>query len=248
MNETDSRVRLYDADTHGHLGQTDARFFPAVTLPPDRSTLAVRRTHFPPGGHGGPTDRLQSTHITLPRDRNTMAVGTTYFARGGHGERTDVVEFTDMTTLALTGEIVLPAKRAQATPTYFNLGYSSDSHFLYAAYITPAASFGVLDPASRKVLGEIETAGCVLVIPWGPNHVSSIFDSGRLLTVMVDAQGNEVSRALSNLFFDVDTDPLFVQGIPTDRGYTFLSFLGKVHEVDFSGPEPVIHPPWWLVG
>jgi methylamine dehydrogenase heavy chain len=214
MNETDSRVRLYDADTHGHLGQIDAGFFPAVTLSPDR---------------------------------NTMVVGTTYFARGGHGERTDVVEFTDMTTLALTGEIVLPAKRAQATPTYLNLGYSSDSRFLYVAYITPAASFGVLDPASRKVLGEIDTAGCVLVIPWGPDHVSSICDSGRLLTVTLDPHGNEASRALSDMFFDVETDPLFVQGIPSDQGYTFLSFLGKVHEVDFSGAEPVFHAPWSLV-
>jgi methylamine dehydrogenase heavy chain len=215
MNETDSRVRLYDADTHRHLGQIDAGFFPGVTLSPDRTTIAV---------------------------------GTTYFARGGHGERTDVVEFTDTATLAITGEIVLPGKRAQAAPTNFNLGYSSDSHFLYVAYITPATSFGVMDPASRKVLGEIDTAGCVLVIPWGPDHVSSICDSGRLLTVTLDAQGNEVSRALSNVFFDVDTDPLFVQGIPTDQGYTFLTFLGQVHAVDFFGSEPVIHPPWSLVG
>jgi methylamine dehydrogenase heavy chain len=197
--------------------------------------------------HLGQLDAGFYPTVTLSPDRNTLAVGTTYFARGGHGERTDVVEFTDTTTLALTGEIVLPAKRAQATPTYFNLGYSSDSHFLYVAYITPAASFGVLDPASRKVVGEIDTAGCVLVIPWGPNHVSSICDSGRLLTVTVDAQGNEVSRALSDVFFDVNTDPLFVQGIPSDQGYTFLTFLGKVHEADFSGPEPVIHPPWSLV-
>jgi methylamine dehydrogenase heavy chain len=214
MNEIDSRVRLYDADTYRHLGQIDAGFFPGVALSPDR---------------------------------NTIAVGTTYFARGGHGERTDVVEFTDAGTLAITGEIVLPAKRAQATPTYFNLGYSSDSHFLFVAYITPAASFGVLDPASRKVLGEIDTAGCVLVIPWGPDHVSSICDGGQLLTVGLDAKGSEVSRALSDKFFDVNTDPLFVQGIPNDQGYTFLTFLGQVHEVDFSGPAPVIHPPWSLV-
>ena len=197
--------------------------------------------------HLGQIDAGFFPGVTMSPDRNTIAVATTYFARGGHGERTDVVEFTDTTTLAITGEIVLPAKRAQATPTYFNLGYSSDSHFLYVAYITPAASFGVLDPASRKVLGEIDTAGCVLVIPWGPDHVSSICDSGRLLTVRLDAQGNEVSRALSDRFFDVDTDPLFVQGIPTDQGYTFLTFLGQVHEADFSGAEPVIHPPWSLV-
>src|SRR5207248_6367570 len=45
------------------------------------------------------------------------------------------------------------------------------------------SSFGVLDPAHGKVLGEIDTAGCVLVIPSGPHRVSSICESGRLLTV-----------------------------------------------------------------
>jgi methylamine dehydrogenase heavy chain len=77
--------------------------------------------------------------------------------------------------------------------------------------------------------------------------VSSICDSGQLLTVTLDTHGAEVSRALSDRFFDVNTDPLFVQGIPTDQGYTFLTFLGQVHDVDFSGSAPVIHSPWSLV-
>jgi methylamine dehydrogenase heavy chain len=52
---------------------------------------------------------------------------------------------------------------------------------------------------------------------------------------------------MSEPFFDADTDPVFVQGIPTTRGYAFLSFLGEVHEIDFSGPQPVFAPPWSLV-
>ena len=69
--------------------------------------------------------------------------------------------------LSVTGEIVLPPKHANTLPTYFNIGYSTDSRFLYVAYVTPASSFGVLDPAKKSVLGEIDTAGCVLVIPSG---------------------------------------------------------------------------------
>src|SRR5882762_2460470 len=129
--------------------------------------------------------------VSLSPDGTTTAVATTYFARGSRGARTDVVEFTDNATLTTTGEIVLPSKRAQTAPTIFNIAYSADGHFLYAAYVTPAASFGVLDPARRTVLGEIDTAGCVLVIPWGPNRVSSLCESGRLLTVTLDAQGHE---------------------------------------------------------
>jgi methylamine dehydrogenase heavy chain len=185
--------------------------------------------------------------VSLSPDGTTTAVATTYFARGSSGARTDVVEFTDNATLATTGEIVLPSKRAQTAPTIFNMGYSTDGHFLYAAYLTPAASFGVLDPARRAVLGEIDTAGCVLVIPWGPNRVSSLCESGRLLTVTLDAQGHETARALSEPFFDPDRDPVFVQGVPTARGYAFLSFLGEVHELDLSGAQPAFAQPWSLV-
>jgi methylamine dehydrogenase heavy chain len=185
--------------------------------------------------------------FNLSPDGRTTVVGTTYFSRGSHGTRTDVVEFTDNTTLSTTREIVLPSKRAMTLPTYFNVAYSADSRFLYVSYITPAASFGVLDPAKSTVLDEIDTAGCVMVIPSGPNRVSSFCESGRLLTVTLDAQGHEASRALSDAFFNPDIDPVFVQGVPMTDGYAFLSFLGEVREVDFSGAQPAFHKPWSLV-
>jgi methylamine dehydrogenase heavy chain len=185
--------------------------------------------------------------VILSPDGGTTAIGTTYFSRGGHGARTDVVEFIDNNTLAVTGEIVLPPKRANTLPTYFNVAYSADSRFLYVSYVTPASSFGVLDPASKSVLGEIDTAGCVLVIPSGPDRVSSICESGRLLTVTLGADGHEASRALSEPFFDPDTDPVFVQGVPSNDGYLFMSFLGQVHEVDLSGPQPAFRQPWSIV-
>jgi methylamine dehydrogenase heavy chain len=185
--------------------------------------------------------------FNLSPDGKTTVVGATYFARGSRGTRTDVVEFTDNSTLSVTHEIILPSKRAMTLPTYFNLGFSSDSHFLYVAYVTPAASFGVLDPAKGTVLDEIDTAGCVMVIPSGPNRVSSLCESGRLLTVSINPDGHEAARAMSEPFFDPDSDPVFVQGIPTTEGYTFLSFLGQVHEVDFTGAQPAFHPAWSLV-
>jgi methylamine dehydrogenase heavy chain len=183
----------------------------------------------------------------LSPDGATTVVATTYFARGSRGARTDVVEFTDNRTLGVSGEIVLPAKRAQTSPSLFLVAYSADGHFLYVSYMTPAASFGVLDPTHRRVLSEIDTAGCVLVIPSGPNRVSSLCEGGRLLTVTLDAQGHEASRALSAQFFDPDSDPVFVQGIRTSEGYAFLSFLGEVHAIDFRGAQPVFATPWSLV-
>ena len=185
--------------------------------------------------------------FNLSPDGTKSVIATTYFARGSRGTRTDVVEFTDNATLSPAGEIVLPNKRLMTSPNLFSVAYSEDGHFVYASYLTPAASFGVLDPVHQKVLGEIDTAGCVLVIPSGPNRVSSLCESGRLLTVTLDADGHESSRAMSEPFFNPDIDPVFVQGIPIDRGYAFLSFLGEVHAVDFSGAQPAFLPVWSLV-
>ena len=185
--------------------------------------------------------------VNLSPDGGTTAVASTYFARGSRGARTDVVEFTDNTTLTVTHEIPLPTKRALSALGLFNLSYSADGHLLYAAYMTPAASFGVLDPAAGTVLGEIDTAGCVLVIPSGHYRVSSLCESGRLLTVTLDGQGREAARAMSEPFFDADKDPVFVQGIPTARGDAFLSFLGEVHEINLSGAQPEFTAPWSLV-
>ena len=185
--------------------------------------------------------------FNLSPDGTKSVVATTYYARGSRGTRTDVVEFTDNRTLSVSGEIVLPPKRAQTSPSLFLVAYSSDAHFLYVSYVTPEASFGVLDPLHRTVLSEIDTAGCMLVIPSGPNRVSSICESGRLLTVTLDAQGREASRTMSAAFFDSDKDPVFVQGVRTPEGYAFLSFLGEVHAIDFRGAQPVFLPPWSLM-
>lgn len=185
--------------------------------------------------------------FNLSPDGKTTVVATTYFSRGSRGTRTDVVEFTDNATLAMTHEIVLPSKRAMTLPTLFNVAYSDDGRFVYVAYVTPAASFGVLDPAGGTVLGEIDTAGCVMVIPSGPNRVSSLCESGRVLTVTLDAGGHESSRAMSEPFFDADKDPVFMQGVKIEGGFAFLSFLGEVHEVDFSGAAPAFTPAWSLV-
>jgi methylamine dehydrogenase heavy chain len=185
--------------------------------------------------------------FNLSPDGTQSVVATTYYSRGSRGTRTDVVEFTDNTTLSPAGEIVLPNKRVMTSPNVFSVAYSADGRFVYAAYVTPAASFGVLDPKQKKVLGEIDTAGCVLVIPSGPNRVSSLCESGRLLTVTLADDGHESSRSMSEPFFDADQDPVFVQGIPIEQGYVFLSFLGEVHAVDLSGPQPVFAPVWSLV-
>ena len=188
--------------------------------------------------------------FNLSPDGKTSVVGTTYYARGSRGARTDVVEFTDNSTLKVTHEIVLPPKRAMTMPTYFNLAFSADSHFLYVSYITPAASFGVLDPVKNSVIDEIDTAGCVLVIPSGANRVSSICESGSSAhRHVLDRFGRTKLRGRFPRCSSIPTAiRFFAQGVPMTGGYAFLSFLGDVHEVDFSGAQPSIRKPWSLLG
>lgn len=183
----------------------------------------------------------------LSPDARSTAVSTTYYSRGGHGDRTDVVEFNDNASLWPTAEVVLPPKRAIVPPGTTSLAWSADGKRLYVPFLTPAASLGVIDAVGHKFLGEIDTAGCVLVIPQGNDRVSSLCDNGRLMTVALDAQGKEASRTMSEPFFDPEADPAFVQGVPTPNGMLFLTFLGQVLAVDFSGPQPAFAAPWSLV-
>jgi len=81
------------------------------------------------------------------------------------------------------------------------------------------------------VLDEIDTAGCVLVIPSGPKRVSSLCESGRIQTVTLDAQDRSLAP-MSDPFFDADTDPVFVQGVPITGALRFLSFPRGCMKVD----------------
>lgn len=185
--------------------------------------------------------------FSLSPDGRTTAVATTYYSRGSHGTRTDVVEYTDNATLALTGEVVLPPHRAQTLPTLYNSGYSADARFLYVTNLTPAASFTVVDVAKGAVVGDVDTDGCVMVIPSAARRVSSLCETGRLLSITLDESGKEAARSVSPPFFSVDKDPIFVQGIPTATGVLFLSFLGDAYGVDLAGAEPKFATPWPLV-
>lgn len=180
-------------------------------------------------------------------DHHTMAVSTNYWSRGWHGDRVDVVEFTDTHTLAFTGEVLLPPKRAQGPPVTFGLSYSADQRFLYSTNLSPAASVSVIDVAQGKVVADIDTDGCVMAIPSATHRLSAICETGKLLSVALDDQGHEISRSFSERFFDIDTDPVFVQSLKTTDGALFLSFLGEVHEVDLTGAAPAFKSVWSIV-
>ena len=185
--------------------------------------------------------------FTISPDHKTSYVATTYFARGGHGARTDVVEIIDNTTLDVTGEIVIPAKHGQTVPTPYSAILSEDGSRLYVSNITPSTSVTVIDTAAKKVIGEIDTDGCVLAYPSGNDRFSALCESGKALTVKLDATGHEASRKLSDAFIDVDHDPAFINAVRDGNTYLFTTFKGNVRTADFSGDAPVFGTSWSLL-
>lgn len=167
--------------------------------------------------------------FAISPDHKTSYVATTYFARGGHGARTDVVEIIDNTTLDVTGEIVIPAKHGQAVPTPYNTILSEDGSRLYVSNITPPTSVTVIDTATKKVVSEIDTDACVLAYPSGNDRFSALCESGKALTIRLDAAGKEASRKLSDAFIDVDRDPAFVNAVRDGNKYLFVTFNGNAH-------------------
>ena len=183
--------------------------------------------------------------MTISPDHKTTAVATTYWSRGGHGARTDVLEYDDNTTMTVRGELVLPPGRAQTgAVSSFGLSYSSDQRFLYLANLSPAASLSIIDVAKNAVVGELDTDGCVQVIPSGKRRVSALCENGRLLTITHDEAGAETARSVSQPFFNVDRDPIYVQGARTPTGVLHVSFLGDIYAIDLSGAEPRFAAPW----
>ncbi|MBJ9963825.1 amine dehydrogenase large subunit [Burkholderia seminalis] len=185
--------------------------------------------------------------LAISPDHKTSFVATTYFSRGSHGARTDVVEMTDNTTLDHAGEIVIPAKHAQHVPSPYNTAFSADGKRLYVANITPAASVTVIDAVTKQVLSEVDTAACVLAYPSGNDRFTALCESGKALTVALDAHGKETKRTMSDAFIDVDKDPAFVNASRYNGGYLFTTYGGNVRSADFGGDRPAFGKPWPLL-
>lgn len=64
---------------------------------------------------------------------------------------------------------------------------------LFLATCTPLLAAAPPLPAEHLTVTTLDTAGCVLVIPSGPDRVSTICESGHIVTITLDAQGHEAA-------------------------------------------------------
>ena len=187
--------------------------------------------------------------FALSNDGATLYSATTFFARDDHGGRTDMVEMYDTDTLVLRGEIPISQHRAQSTAYAPYLTESAGGTYLFVQNATPASSVSVVDLGHKRMLAEVETAGCFGIYP-SPvvaGRFSSLCGDGSAITISFDADGHETARRRSAKLFDPDNDALFIAGAPGWDKTVFVSFLGNVHVMNFSGPVATQDVPWPLV-
>lgn len=184
--------------------------------------------------------------FTVSADGKTLYNATSFYSRGDHGTRTEVLEFYDPQSLLPTGEVILPLSRAQSNGVNALMAESAGGKYLFLQDATPATSVTIVDLAARKLLTTIPTAGCYGIYPsvLEPGRFSALCGDGSVLTVGFDGAGHETARRRSAVLFDPVADPLFLNGIPSDKTTLFLTFLGNVHDIDMSGPVATQAAPW----
>jgi methylamine dehydrogenase heavy chain len=187
------------------------------------------------------------TQAVFPRQRSEIYVPETFYARGTRGERTDVVTIYDGATLEVSGEVVIPPKRASNALPTANSALSDDERFLAVFNMTPATSLSIVDLAQRRFVEEIPTPGCSLVYAAGERRFLMLCADGAALTVTLDADGRLAGRTRSEPFFDPETDPVTEKAVRRGNQWIFVSFAGVVHAVDVSGETLRFAEPWSLV-
>jgi methylamine dehydrogenase heavy chain len=131
----------------------------------------------------GQVDGGYLSNFEMAPDHRELYMVDTFYSRAWHGTRTDAIEIFDATTLKYVAEVQIPPKRLLIVPKINTTGLSTDGRFLYVANLTPSTSVSVVDIKARKFLGEIETPGCVQVLPSGdliPRKIRSSISPRRL--------------------------------------------------------------------
>jgi len=187
------------------------------------------------------------TRIVIPQDRSVIYSPESYFSRGTRGDRTDVVTLYDPRTLAVRGEIGIPAKRSSNMPMMANAELTDDDRFLLIYNFNPAQSVTVVDTRTRKFVGEIETAGCALVYPTGPRSFFSVCADGTLLDTRLDDTGKLAKQQRTPRIFDVGKDLVTEKAVRIRDAWLFVSFSGTIYPVTFGAAGVKPGETWSLV-
>jgi methylamine dehydrogenase heavy chain len=187
-------------------------------------------------------------HPEFSRQRGEIYLVETYYSRGSRGDRSDVVTIYDARKLAPLAEIPIPPKRAEHRHHLHANALLDDGRFLVVYNQTPATSVSVVDVEQRRFLAEIATPGCSLVYPAGPRRFAMLCGDGSALLVTLGDDGGEIARTRSKQFFDPQEDALIEKAARYRDMWIFVTYSGRVWELDVAGDTPTVAAPWSLAG
>ena len=180
------------------------------------------------------------------RSRNEIYNIDTVYSRGHRGERHDYVVIYDSRSLDVKAEVEIPPKTMDTGTAIALVGMLDGERFLVALNQSPGASVSVVDLEARRMVAEVQTAGCASVFPAGPTRFGMLCGDGTAITVHLRENGELDRIARSARFFDVVADPISEKGVRDGATWWFPSFEGQLYEVDFSKESPRPKDPWSL--
>jgi methylamine dehydrogenase heavy chain len=180
------------------------------------------------------------------RTRNEIYNIDTIYSRGHRGDRHDFVVIYDSRTLDVKGEVEIPAKAADTGTGIALVGMLDGDRFIVVLNQSPGASVSVVDVEARRVVAEVQTAGCAAVFPAGPIRFGMLCGDGTAITVHLKENGELDRIARSAPFFEVVADPITTKGVRDGSTWRFASFEGRLYGVDFGGDTPAPDAPWPL--
>ncbi len=181
------------------------------------------------------------------KSRPELYSAQSFYSRGTYGERTDVVVITDTASLKPIDEIIIPSKRQQVVTQKNSFQLTDDERMGLVMNFTPAASVTILDLVNRKVFGEIAIPGCNFVFPTGKRGFSTLCADGSLATYGLSAEGAVTSSSRTEVFIDIDADPIFVKNAIVGGITYFPSFRSRIQPVDFRSGKPQVLDDWNMV-
>ncbi len=179
-------------------------------------------------------------------DGSQIVIPESYFSRGVRGERTDVVTIYDAHTLSFVAEIPIPPKRAEYMPGVASSALSDDGRTLAVFNVAPAQSLTLVNIIDRVFIAELETPGCSLVYPAGPERFFMLCGNGGAMVISRSGEEGAWAARRTAPFFDPEGDPISEKGARVGETWLFASFAGQVYPVDVSGRELRFGPTWSL--
>jgi methylamine dehydrogenase heavy chain len=182
----------------------------------------------------------------LSRRRAEVYSADIVYARGTRGPRSDFVSIYDATTLVPLAEVAVPTRLGQSNTSYAYAELLGE-RFLALFNQFPEVSVSIVDLERRVFVGAIPIAGCAGVFPVSSHRFATLCGDGTALQVTLDASGRLARRDPSEPFFDPVLDPVAMPAGRDGARWTWVSFGGRVHTVDFAGDAPSVGEGWSLL-